>query len=179
MSPRMTWCDKLAATPSVGFKFDYHYASSTAILDALAPVLDKLVDAEKVKFALTERPKFTINRQDPFAIELTTDDGFHYGVDPSRVWVEFQHRMRIKPVSGGPPVAELISRPAPFSELLPQVSDQLMDAARLIPGIDKRTLTRVGVVASAFVDEQDLPPGMARFIQYLGRPWKGPLVSCL
>lgn len=177
MDPRTTWCDKLAATPAVGFKFDQHFAPSTTILDSLAPVLDKLVDREGAKFALTEKPRFTINRQDSFTLEFTTEDGFHYGADPSRVWVEFQHRMRVKPASGGPPVAELLSRPAPFSELLRQVSKRLLEATELIPEIGSRALIRVGVVASTFVTEQELPPGMARFIQYLGRPWRGDLAQ--
>jgi len=177
MSPRSTWCDKLAATPAIGFKFDYHYASSAALLDALAPVLDKLVDAEKAKFALAEKAKFTLNRQDSFAVEFTTEDGFHYGVDASRVWVEFQHRMKVKPTSGGPPVAELLSRPAPFTELLPQVSERLLNATEAILAVHKRMLVRVGVVASTFVTEKELPPGIARFIQYLGRPWRNPLAQ--
>ena len=161
----MSWCNKLASTPSVGLKFDYHFAPSTDILDVLAPILDKLVEGDKTKFV--------INRQDPFAIEFTTEDGFHYGVDPSRVWIDFQHRLRVKPTSGGPPVAELLSRPAPFSELLPDVSKRLIDASDRIVAISPRKLTRVGVVASTSVADDELPPGMARFIQYIGRPWHG------
>src|SRR6267378_4324981 len=111
----MSWCDKLASTPSVGLKFDHHFAPSSQILEVLKPILDPLVDGEKVKFV--------INKQDPFTIELTTEDGFHYGIESSRVWIDFQHRMRVKPSSGGPPIAELLSRPAPFSELLPDVSN--------------------------------------------------------
>lgn len=32
---------------------------------------------------------------------------------------------------------------------------------------------RVGVIASTLVAEDDLPPGMKRFIEYIGRPWHG------
>jgi hypothetical protein len=161
----MSWCDKLASTPAVGFKLDYHFAPSTDILDVLTPILDRLVEGDKVKF--------TLNRQDPFAIELTTEDGFHYGVDPSRVWIDFQHRLKVKPTSGGPPVAELLSRPTPFSDLLPDVSQRLIDASELIVKVPPRKLMRVGVIASTLVAEDDLPPGMKRFIEYIGRPWHG------
>lgn len=161
----MTWCDKLASTPSVGVKFDHHFAPSTDLLDVLAPILDGLVEGEKIKFA--------INRQDPFAIEFTTDDGFHYGIDPSRIWIDYQHRLRVKAISGGPPVAELISRPAPYSELLYEVSKRLIQACELVLKVGTRKLMRVGVVASISVDDDDLPPGMKRFIEYIGRPWGG------
>jgi len=40
----MSWCDKLASTPSVGLKFDYHFGPSSDILDVLTPILDPLVD---------------------------------------------------------------------------------------------------------------------------------------
>ncbi len=120
----MSWCNKLASTPSVGLKFNYHFAPSTDILDALTPILDGLVAGEKTKFA--------INSQEAFAVEFTTEDGFHYGIDPSRVWIDFQHRLKVKPISGGPPIAELLSRPAPFSELLPEVSKRLIDATERI-----------------------------------------------
>jgi hypothetical protein len=36
-----------------------------------------------------------------------------------------------------------------------------------------RKLLRVGVVASTFVAENELPPGIERFIEYLARPWHG------
>jgi hypothetical protein len=161
----MSWCDKLASTPAVGLKFDYHFSPSTDILDMLSPILDRLVEGDKVKF--------TINRQDPFAIELTTEDGFHYGVDPSRTWLEFQHRLRVKQTSAGPPVAELLSRPRPFSELLPDVSTRLIDASEPIVKSPARKLMRVGIIASTMVSDEDLPPGMKRFIEYIGRPWHG------
>lgn len=161
----MSWCDKLASTPSVGVKLDYHFAPSSEILEVLKPILDPLVEGEKAKF--------TINRQETFAIEFTTDDGFHYGVEPSRVWINFQHRLKVKPTSGGPPVAELISRPAPFSELLPDVSNRLIATTEALLEITPRKLMRVGVVTSTFVAENDLPPGMTRFIKYVARPWHG------
>jgi hypothetical protein len=146
-------------------KFDNRFAPSAEILEVLKPILDPLVKRD--------RPKFLINRLDPFALELTTEDGFHYGVEPSRLWIDFQHRLRVKPMSGGPPVAELLSRAAPFSELLPEVSARLLEAAKQILEISTRKLMRVGIVTSTQVAQEDLPPGIKRFIDYIARPWNG------
>ena len=161
----MSWCDKLASTPSVGFKLDQHFAAGDVILHALSPLLDKWVKGEK-------RP-FRIDKSEAFNLEFTADNGFHYGIDPSKIHVSFSHIMTAKAVSGGPPIMEMLSSPLPFSKLLPEVSRRLTEATLLIPSTKNRTLTRVGVIATTVVAEDDLPPGIIRFIKYLGRPWSG------
>jgi hypothetical protein len=161
----LSWCDKLASTPAVGFTLDWHFATSHAILQALSPVLDKLVQDNK--------PVFTVERQEPFNVVFTTNDGFQYSVDPSKSVVSFQHRLKVKRTSGGPPTMELLSHPLPFSQLLPEVSKRLVEATLLLPGAKARMLTRIGIVSTTVVAEDEVPPGIERFIKYIGRPWKG------
>ncbi len=110
------------------------------MLDVLAPVLDKLIEGDK--------PKFNITKIDPLSVEFGTEDGFLYGFDSSRAFVEFQHRFKFRSVSGGPPVAELLSRPAPFTELLPEVARRLLFASECLLEIRPRKVTRVGVVST-------------------------------
>ena len=50
----MSWCDKLASTASVGFRLSYHFASAEAVIQALSPILDKLVEGERMRFAMNE-----------------------------------------------------------------------------------------------------------------------------
>lgn len=151
--------------PSVGFKLDWHFISASSILDALSPLLDKLVDGE--------RTRFNIERPLGFDVTVATDDGFNYVVNPRQVSVAFQHKLRVKPMSGGLPVMEMLSRPLPFTKLLPQVGEKLIDATLLLPGPRTRRVIQVGVVVSAKVAIDDVPPGITRFINYVGRPWKG------
>ena len=165
----MSWCDKLASTPSAGFKLDQHFASGDVILHALAPVLDKWVEGDK--------QLFTVDRNEPFSVAFNTDDGYHYGIDSLKTHVTFIHKMKVKPVSGGPPIMEMLSRPLPFTELLPEVSKRLTEVTLLIPSTKDRTLTRVGIIASTTVAEDEAPPGIARFIRYIGRPWEGSVDS--
>src|ERR1700730_1086372 len=80
--------------------------------------------------------------------------------------------MRARAVSGGPPIKEMLSRPEPFTKLLPIVSEALVHATLLLPGPKTRSVTRVGIVSTTTVGDDELPPGIARFIQYIGRPWK-------
>ena len=161
----LSWCDKLASMPAVGFRLDPHFLSGADFLNAFAPILDKLVDGETVKF--------TLDRIEPFSATFTTEDGFQYGAEPQKVFVSFQHRLRPRAVSGGLPVLQLLSQPAPFTQLLTQVCERLSEAILLVPGVKSRKVVRVGVVASTKVADEDLPPGIVRFIKYVGRPWKG------
>ncbi len=160
----MSWCDKLASTPAAGFKMDWHFASTSAITQAMTPILDQLIEDNK--------PKFSLNAVDQFNASIAGEDGFTYGIDPAGVNVTFQHRMKAKQVSGGPPVMEMISRPMPFTQLLPDVFDRLINATLLVPNPNKsRRINRVGIVSTTVVAEDELPPGIAMFVDYMSRPW--------
>jgi hypothetical protein len=162
-----SWCDKLASTPAVGFKLDQHFASSDAILDSLVPLLDALYWGDKARFS--------IGKQQTFEVQFTTEDGYHYLVDPTRISVEFNHRMRARPVSGGPPIMEMLSEARPFTEILKDVSRRLVSAAELIPRTKTRLVRRVGIVSATAIDDKDLPPGVKRFIEYMRGPWQDNL----
>lgn len=104
-------------------------------------------------------------------VGFTTRDGFNLSADHIRSSVAFIHRMKAKAVSGGPPIMEMSSTPQPFTELLPVVSDKLIEITRLLPGISSRKINQVGIVSSTRAAAEDLPPGISRFIDYLKRPW--------
>ncbi len=163
----MSWCDKLASTASVGLRFDYHFVSGDALLRALSPILDRLPVGEKTRFSITHH--------DSVGLTFSTDDGFEYGADPAKMFVGFKHRMKARAVSGGPPVMEMLSKPLPYTQLLPEVSSRVIEAAMLLPDVNKRNLKRIGVVATTLVADEDVPPGIERFVKYMGRPWDGSI----
>src|ERR1700745_3174961 len=75
----VSWCDKLAATPTVGFRVDYHYEPLDTVLRALYPMLNKWVDGDKARFTVEKRePTFTVNLN-------LHQDGFIYSVEPTRI----------------------------------------------------------------------------------------------
>jgi hypothetical protein len=164
-----SWCDKLASTPSIGVRFLPLYETSANILQALSPMLGRLRKGEDDRFKVVKNA--------PFEVQINTDDGFAYGVDPVTVFVDFHHSLKAKPVSGGPPVLEMLSHPLPFTQLLPEVSKRLEEIIWLLPTAKSRRLSRAGIVANAQVDNDAVPPGIRRLITYLGRPWKGLLDS--
>jgi hypothetical protein len=159
----ISWCDKLASTPGVGVGLDWAYLPSSHYQQAMTPVTSKWVDDEK--------QAFNIDSQDAYTVAFTSFDGFHYGFNSSRIYTEFRHRMKYLPQSAGPPTAELISKPLPYTQLLPLISDRLIEATRLVVAGSERTLKRVGIVATTAVIEDEAPPGVRRFIDYICRPW--------
>jgi hypothetical protein len=162
----LSWCDRLASTPSVGFQLTPHFALLD-IFSAWSPFFDKMFDQFR-------NPTFTVENVQN-AVAITTKDGFHYSADHTRVAVAFVHRLKAKPVSGGLPVLEMLSTPLPYTELLPKVSERLISAARLLPTISERKILQVGVVSTTRAASADLPPGLLKFIEYLGRPWGSKL----
>jgi hypothetical protein len=79
--------------------------------------------------------------------------------------------MKMKMVSGSLPTAEMLSSPMPYTQLLPQVSNKLIEATLLVCKGTARKISRVGIVTAATVNTDDIPPGLKRFIAYMGRPW--------
>lgn len=77
----------------------------------------------------------------------------------------------MKLTSAGPPTVEMTSVAKPFTELLPEVSRRLIDATLALPNAEKREVFRVGVMSTAQVDLDEAPPGIRRFVDYIGRPW--------
>lgn len=171
MEVTLVWCDKLASTPTVGFAFDARLTPATKILDALAPVFDEWVRED------FENLDFNIDKLDKFTLQVTSNTGFQYVVTPTRISVEFTHRLKVRPTSGGAPVAELTSTALPFTELLGEISRRLIKATQLLPNIETRTLRRIGVVSTTILDESVMPPGITRFIRYASRPWSGDVTN--
>ena len=163
----MSWCDRLASVPAAGFRLDPHFASGDAILNAVSSILDKEYENDKAKFNVTQHQSFDV--------QWATEDGFHYVVEPTKVSVRFRHRMRARPMSLGPPVMEMLSKPLPYTELLPVVARRLVDTVVLLPGLSTRSVTRMGIMSTTTVADDEVPPGIGRFIEYIGRPWGGAL----
>jgi hypothetical protein len=161
----VSWCDKLASVPAAGFKFNHRYTPIENVLESWHSILDANATDGDAQFQVT--------RYDDFNFEVNTERGFKYGADAGRVHVSFNHRMKLRNVSGGAPKVEMLSTPQPFTMLLPEVLHRMVDATMLHPGIKDRQLLRVGVTSLTPVDAIDLPPGISRFIEYIGRPWNG------
>ena len=159
----MSWCDKLASTPSVGLTLSQQYISSGSLLDALSPLFNSWTDAGKAKF--------TLERVEPFLIEATSETGFKYVVEPARLYIDFNHRLKVKPVSGGPPIVELLSKPLPYTTLLPEVCSRITEATEMLAGKEPRSLKKIGIVTTATVAEEDAPPGIRNYIRYMAKPW--------
>ncbi|MER8783362.1 hypothetical protein NKH60_19305 [Mesorhizobium sp. M1006] len=167
----MSWCDKLASVPSVGFIYDPHFVSGDGIIDAIAPMLDK--------WKVGDKPDFTLSQPEPLKIEVQHNNGFTYSFEPTRTSIAYQHRVKFRNVSGSRPVAELISSPQPYSQLLDDAISDIVEIALILPMAKRRSVKTIGIVTSTHADEKDIPPGIRKMIRYLSRPWKSDLDAYL
>jgi hypothetical protein len=163
----MTWCDKLASTPTVGLKFDWLYVSSAKLLDCFASLLERL--------HVGDQPAFGLDTKDDFSITFTTNEGIQYSVNPHQLSLSFVPRVKWKYGEGGVPAVELLSATRPYSELLPVMCQKLAEAAQKIPAADRRVVKRIGIVSNTLVQESEFPPGIAKMVTHFGQPWKSPL----
>lgn len=147
-----SWCDKLSSTPAVGFRFDPMFNSASEFLSHMAPVLNLEMDGD--------RQTFNMEAIDAFSASFVTDQGFRYAYDHSNLAITFNHRIRAEPSSGGPPTMELISRAAPYTQLLDEVAHKLEQATILLPKTSERQIRRVGIVSLTNVELDDAPPGI-------------------
>lgn len=161
----MSWCDKLASTPAVGVRLDKVYAPVSALLEPLTSIVSTWIDQER------DRAAFTVDHHDPFSCTLSTFDGYSYILGPEQLTVEFKHRLRFRPQSAGPPTAELLSKPRPYTEMLPEVTKKLLELVELVTAGKARKLLRIGLVSTTLVSEQEVPPGIARFLKHVAKPW--------
>lgn len=129
---------------------------------ALGPNIDSMIKRDSATFQIEEHHSFSA--------QFITNDGYRYQADHSRLSVGFQYRMRPKPISGGPPIMEMLSQVRPYTEQLETVAERLIDATLLLCKMQERTVNRVGVITLLSVDRNEVPPGVARLIEYMGRP---------
>ena len=74
----MSWCDKLASTPTVGFKLSNHFAPVDFLLNAVSPILDRATEADTKNTTVDQITT-------PFSVAFTTADGFRYTFDYTNV----------------------------------------------------------------------------------------------
>lgn len=161
----MSWCDSLASTPIVGLRFEPSFRPSEEILAAMSTVLNREMT--------DDRPAFQIEALEPFNLTFNTDSGFRYTFDHANASVAFNHRIRAKAASAGPPTMELISQAAPFTELLEEVIERLIEAVDLIANNKTRHIKRVGIVSLTQVTLEDAPPGIIDLFEQIGAPLGG------
>lgn len=165
--PMTSWCDKLASTATIGLRLSPYVVACETTVTAWQPIFSRLATDRKLNFQ--------VEQADLLSCSIATDDGFKYTANYSNIIIAFQHKMKVEQVSGGPPTMKLLSKPMPYTQLLDEVSDRIIEATFLSPGIADRKMMRIGIVSTTTVDEADLPPGITKFIGFLGRPWPNGL----
>ena len=158
----MSWCDKLASTPGAGIMLDRLYGPGSSMLNGVAPLMSQWVDGDK--------PAFTVDQQDMFGFAVSNFDGYTYLANSEWLTVEFKHHLRLRGQSAGPPVAEMLSKPQPYTALLSEVLRRVNEFSELAVSAGRK-LKRIGILSTTFVDVEEIPPGLRRFLEHTAAPW--------
>jgi hypothetical protein len=161
----VSWCDKLASTPTVGLRLDKIVTPVALLLEPFTPVVSTWVDKDRDQLA------FTVDHQDLYSATLQTYDGYAYQLSPEILTVDFKHRLRWRANSAGPPTAELLSKPRPYTDVLGDVTSRLLQLVELVTRGRPRKLRRIGVVTTTLASVDEVPPGFMRFVKHVSNPW--------
>jgi len=165
----MSWCDKLGSTPGIGYQLDWHALPSDILLNALSPLVDRMVSGDEQRFSFDVR--------EALKLQFTSYDGFQFGFEPTKVFVGFTHRAEIHTGSGGIPSLGLRSKPSTFTALLDEIQGYLLNTMETINRLKGRRLAGIGIVTTTWAERADIPPGIKKLLMYASKPWEGRLQS--
>lgn len=146
----------------MGLRLTPDFMPAEHILAGMRPILNEHFDED--------RGTFDVEAIEPFRLVFNTESGFRYTFDPTSAAITFNHRIRAQAASAGPPTMELISKPAPYTELLGELKARLARAVAALPNVAARQIIRVGVVSVTQVDLEDAPPGIQAVFEQIGKP---------
>ncbi len=157
----MNWLDLALSAPTIGIVCEPRLQFPHEMLDDLRPALEKWKkDHSNLLF---------YNPAPTALIQIKVGDGFVCDLLGNGFNTTFKYETKV------------VDTPAALPTLTtPDVlkfSDLLTRAIELTATIFERLkappvlVTRIGIVADCRLDEKDLPPGIERFLSYLGAPW--------
>jgi hypothetical protein len=162
----MIWLDRVLAVPTVGFSWKPELYTEHDAFTNLRSLFDKWSKEGEVHI-----------KQAEFTFTFETKSGFNFTVGIDKAVVEFQYRFEPKERPGLLPVFPQLD-PKNYSELLESTVHQAGDFVDQALGNRRRTLIRVGIVASTRIDGESPPPGVDLYVKHLQSPWRAPLIRC-
>lgn len=167
----MSWLDSVVAVPLIGAEIHLPLKIAANKGQHFAPFLDyfsskaetKTRDQEKVLVVRDEFGRDTLK---------VKSSGYYIDLADERLASGFNYEVPVVKKGGFP--SWVIPEMQPFTKLLEVFMQNLIEAAK---SLDKQgaMLGFIGFVAFAEMDPEVLPPGVERFLQYLGDPWDGIL----
>jgi hypothetical protein len=160
-----SWIDNFIATPAVGVRLRTPWRFVGRYVEILGPLLDDL-DKQSVNFQVGSSG--TIGNY-----LVDTDEGFQYVLEPNNLVVQFKYKTTA--VQGAGKLPELKNNKVyPYSELVEQSRDRLLNLLDQFARVGKLDGDRVGVVANCRIPPGKEPPGLAAILGQLAVPWGRP-----
>ena len=162
----MTWLDRVLAVPTIGFSLTPELLSDHEVVTSIRPLFD----------AWAKEGEVSIQQKD-MSLAFQTASGYKFSIDHNVATVEFAYRFELKDRPGTFPVFPQLETEK-YSVLLERIIGKTNEFIEHVFANRRRNLVRLGIVATSRIDGENLPPGVALYIEHLQRPWGKPLIRC-
>lgn len=164
---KMTWLDGVLAVPAIGVKTQIGFDNITNFESNVGKFAYRLEQ---------EGEKFKIKKTEIWAYDIECDGGLMFKFSRISFVSSFKYRFIEKEQPGELPQME-VPNVLTYTELLEKTFgwiNLMFDYFKNIPDLK---YDRIGLVASANLEEKTTPPGVQKWMEYLGRPWRGSLLE--
>ncbi len=163
----MSWLDGVLAVPTIGVHTKIEYDSVMNFEGNVGKFAYKLENSGE---------KFRIERKELWGYEITCDSGYAFLINRNNFVASFKYLFIEKDQPGALPHME-VPQVLSYTEICSQIEDYIDNLFVAFNNIPEMVYDRIGIVTSANLEKTTTPPGVKKWLEYLGRPWAGDLVD--
>lgn len=161
----MIWMDNLFAVPAIGIRMNPNFNEVFEFQKRFGGFFEYLIHQEKYGV-----DQIKIESQEIWGYSVTVrKTGFLFVLTPRGIVSQFLYEVSKKEQPGGLPKFEL-PEPMLYSQALEKVRKYIEIIFGFMKDLKGFQYDRIGVVASVGSDKDSLPPGILRWLEYLGKP---------
>lgn len=156
------WLDTVLTTPTVGLLFERWFVSSSEVLTAVRPVLERWRRAGQT---------VDVAGEGPVVLAIRSSSGINVAVEQENLVVQFSYPAEVRERVGDVPEFHYPVPVQPYSAVLPLVLEAATEVASTLQEKYPRKLRRIGVIAAARFDARAPAPGVKALMDQCTRPW--------
>ena len=156
-----SWLDHVVSVPVVGLQRQQDFLTGHEQLTALREIFPSW-------------GSIALSSGSPGSLTVERADGFTHELTPDNLITKFNYRVQLDqgPRNASPGLAFQSSIEAtPYRRLLASAVDATIAIASVLANVRHLSIQRIGIVASARMHADALPPGATALRVFLGTPW--------
>ncbi len=158
----MNWLDGVMAVPTIGIRLDPNYKEMSDFRQHLESFIEQI---------RKEYGKINIKSSQIWGYSVETiEEGFQFDLTQNNLIITYAYPINQIPQPGKLPKL-LLPKIYTFSELFEKILGYFKDISNKLDRLNDFEFNRIGIVARVGLEMDSLPPGVEKWIDFLGRPW--------